>query len=187
MGLIGVIFVLFQPLLNLWMIEAGLHDNLNFKKRDHYFICNTPSLRYGILTLQNDRPADFLLFYQQTVGIFVLRSVLISLKFRKSLHCNFLKLHESITSMMRIFLLWESPVLLTSHSALQGYFNDEGFQLHQTDLDIVSQKILFLGPYGKIGCSLPQDYASLYFIICCKDFFWKHFSMMVYSRQTKII
>ena len=36
---------------------------------------------------------------------------------------------------------------------------------------------------GKFGCSLPQNYATLYLAICSKDFYMKHFSMMENNRQ----
>ena len=40
--------------------------------------------------------------------LYLLCSVLVSSKFRKSFICNFLRFHESMTSMMRIYLLWAS-------------------------------------------------------------------------------
>ena len=109
---------------------------------------------------------------------------------------NFLKFHKSMTNMMRTCLVFASPVLLTSHNLLQGYFNDDSFQLHQKDPDIGSQKSSLFWAYGKFGCSLSQIYASFYIMICSKDFcfflfcflfFLKLFSMIAHSRQTKMI
>ena len=71
-------------------------------------------------------------------------------------------------------------VLPTSHNPLYGYINDEAIQLHQKDPDIVSQTI---SQKGKFGCSLPQNYATLCFKICCKDVF-QH---ALHNRQTKVI
>ena len=54
------------------------------KIKQHYFICNTPSLRCGILRLQT-HPADIAPFYQWNYWKFCSVSILILLKFRKSL------------------------------------------------------------------------------------------------------
>ena len=51
-----------------------------------------------------------------------------------------------------------------------SFFNDETFQLYQKYLNIVSQKIYLFVEYGKFGCSLHKNYATLYLMICSKDF-----------------
>ena len=53
-------------------------------------------------------------------------------------------------------------ILLTSHNLLYGYINDKAIQLHQKEP---------FWTYGKFGSSLPQNYSTLCFMICCKDFF----------------
>ena len=73
---------------------------------------------------------------------------------------------------MKICIYVVMFVLPTSHNPLQRYFNDEAYQLHQKDPDIVSQKLSLFGAYGKFGWSLPPIYTSLYFMICPKDFFF---------------
>ena len=42
-------------------------------------------------------------------------------------------------------------ILPRSHNLCQRYVNNEVFQLHQKDPDIVSQNIFLFGAYGKLG------------------------------------
>ena len=69
-----------------------------------------------------------------------------------------------------------------SHNPLYGYFNDELFYLHRKYSDIVSQKVSLFGEYGRFACNLPQNYATLYSLICSKDFFLKNFTILVHNR-----
>ena len=64
-------------------------------------------------------------------------------------------------------------MLLTSHNLLYGYINDKIIQLHQKG---------HFCAYVKFGSSLPQNYSTLCFMICCKDVL----SMMAHNRQTKV-
>ena len=65
-------------------------------------------------------------------------------------------------------------ILLTSHNLLCGYIKDKTIQLYHKEP---------LWAYCKFGSSLPQNYSTLRFMICCKEFL----SMMVHNRQTKVI
>ena len=80
-------------------------------------------------------------------------------------------------------------VLPASHNLLQGYFNNEAFQLHLNDSNIGSQKIPLLGAYGKFECSLPPNYATLCFMISSKHFFSFCDTSYheVYNMQTSVI
>ena len=86
---------------------------------------------------------------------------------------------------MQVWIYVVMFVLPRSHNPRQRYFNNEAFQLIQKDPDIVSQEISLFGAYGKFGWNFPQNYTTLFFMICFK-YFLKHFIMMIH-KFTKLV
>ena len=99
---------------------------------------------------------------------------------------NFLKFHEYMTNMMRICLLQHHQCCqhLTIHPS--DILVMKHFSYTKEIMIQFLKKVPLLGAYAKFRCSLSQSYASVYFMICSKGVFLKHFSMKVHNRQTKI-
>ena len=70
---------------------------------------------------------------------------------KKTLQVNFIWLCKCKYICMQVCIYVVTFLLPISHNLLEEYFNDEVFQLHQKDPDIVSQKISLFGAYGKLS------------------------------------
>ena len=115
-------------------------------------------------------------FYYSTLSDFVAVTTL-SIIFMWLCECKYI--------WMQICIYVVMFVLPRSHNPCQRCFNNEAFQLIQKDRDIVSQEISLFRAYGKFGWRLPQNYATLFFMICLRIFF-KHFIMMIH-RFTELV
>ena len=111
-------------------------------------------------------------FYYSTLSDFVAVTTL-SVIFMWLCECKYI--------WMQICIYVVMFVLPRSHNQCQRYFNNEAFQLIQKDPDVVSQETSLFGAYGKFGWNLPQNYATLFFMIC-----FKYFIMMIH-KFTKLV
>ena len=105
-------------------------------------------------------------FYHSTHSAILLQqpvSFILLFLSKKTSQLKFMQLCKYKYIYMQVCIYVVMFVLPISHNLLQGYFNDEAYQLHQKDPDIVSQKNSLFGAYSKFGQSFPrimQPYVS---------------------------